>query len=228
MPRQPIQLTESQACALAGAMPAIIARHQPSNLNWRAFVDEFIRAVHAATGKTYSAPVYRRLLGEHAPGRAPSTDTLAAAKKDLERELATQARATAQVADSAPGPELGEVVARALARVLENAPRNTPESDLLRAQISYLQGQLEQAERDVLEVRGQAARLAGPHRQGPARRVRRGEPVQRLTRGAGVDGLITGDFRIDSGGAQPLLLQGACGVSTVRSMRSNISPEMRF
>lgn len=164
MARKAIKLTEDQARNLEDAMPAIMARHPADALNWRAFVDDFIRAVHAATGQTYSPLVYRRFMDEYAPGRTPATETLESAKKDLVRELASQARAAEQLAakqSASAGPDLAQLVEKAVARVLASAPRNSAEAEQLRAQFNYLQDQLASAEKSNLEVRGRAARLAG-------------------------------------------------------------------
>ena len=172
MSRPPFVLTDDQARVLRDLLPPILARHPPGATSHRPFVREFLRAVHTATGQTYGAPICRRLLEVYAPGRAPSTDTLASEKAALDAALAQEARA-GRALDDGHAEELAAVVARAVEHALARQPAQgmlqglshgmSPAAggDLfLLAQRDFLQARLVEAEQSLLQTRAHAARQA--------------------------------------------------------------------
>lgn len=165
MSRPPFQLKDAQARTLVQQMPAIIERHPAGNRDHRPFVRDFLRAVHTATGATFSPAIYRRLLDAYAPDRRPSTNTLAQEKKVLDADLAREARAGREL-DAGAGAELAAVVEHAVDRALARqrpAPSGepAPAESLARAQRDFLQNRLAETERMLEQARAQAARLAG-------------------------------------------------------------------
>ncbi len=168
MSRPPFVLTDDQARVLRDLLPPILARHPPGATSHRPFVRAFLRAVHAATGQTYGAPICRRLLDVYAPGRAPSTDTLASEKAALDAALAQEARA-GRALDEGHAEELAAVVARAVEHALARQPgqglshgmSQAAGGDLfLLAQRDFLQARLVEAEQSLLQTRAHAARQA--------------------------------------------------------------------
>ena len=160
--RPPFALTDDQARVLRDLLPPILVRHPPGATSHRPFVREFLRAVHTATGQTYGAPICRRLLDVYAPGRAPSTDTLASEKAALDAALAQEARA-GRALDDGHAEELAAVVARAVENALARQPaQGVPHAaggDLfLLAQRDFLQARLVDAEQSLLQTRAHAAR----------------------------------------------------------------------
>ncbi|MEC4722775.1 hypothetical protein RY831_26805 [Noviherbaspirillum sp. CPCC 100848] len=164
MSRPPFHLNDDQARVLVQRLPEITARHPVSNRDHRPFVRDFLRAVHQATGQTYSPAIYRRLLDVYAPDRRPSTTTLALEKRMLDDELGDEARAGREI-EQASGEELALVIERAIENALgREGPRRgggATTADLLAvAQRDFLQERLEETERTLDDVRAQAARLA--------------------------------------------------------------------
>lgn len=144
---------------LAAAVNAAADQYPLDPGNHRPFVRAFLRAVLDATGKTYSPAIYRRLLTAYAPGRSPSTTTLALEKEVLEQELAVGA---APGATPAPQNDAGVPVADVLWRVLREqgaAPGRAaaPDHD---AQFKLLLQRMGELEREREEARAHAARLA--------------------------------------------------------------------
>jgi len=143
----------------------LLDRYPVDPRDHRPFVRAFIRAVHDVTNKLYGPDIYRRLLRAHAPGRNPSTPTIASERDMLERELAA-AGAAAGSSRAAPALPPACAVPDTLAlravfdeylphfgRVAAQAGRD--------AQVDYLQGRVRDAECDAAAARAHAARLAG-------------------------------------------------------------------
>jgi hypothetical protein len=118
------------------------------------------------TGKLYGPDIYRRLLRAYAPGRNPSTPTIASERDSLERELAATGAAAGSTsaipamtpaAAAAPEPfairALFDEYMPHFGRVAAQAGRD--------AQVDYLQGRLREAERAAADAKAHAARLAG-------------------------------------------------------------------
>ena len=167
MSRPPFSLTDDQARDLLQGVAPLLERYPVDPRDHRPFLRAFMRVVHAVTGKLYGPDIYRRLLRAYAPGRSPSTSTIATERSDLERELAGAVPAGAP---ASAGPVLSLPVASPpaldislirtafaeqlpqFARLAAQAGRDT--------QVEYLQARLRDAERATSEVKAAAARLA--------------------------------------------------------------------
>lgn len=167
MSRPPFSLTDGQARDLVQRVSPLLERYPLDPRDHRPFMRAFIRVVHTVTGKLYGPDIYRRLLRAYAPGRSPSTSTIATERSDLERELATAGPAAA-LSSAEPALSLPAVSAPALdlslirtafaeqlpqfARLAAQAGRDT--------QVEYLQARLRDAERATADAKAAAARLA--------------------------------------------------------------------
>ncbi|GAA4017895.1 hypothetical protein [Actimicrobium antarcticum] len=166
MSRPAFSLTDDQARALLQQMAPILEQHPIGNRNHRPFVRDFIHAVHAATGRTCSPVIYRRLPDTYAPGRTPSTNTLDQEKKAFLAELAQETRVDRELAAGSTGPDLAEVVQRAVQTALaQHAPaaastRRSASNQVVLAQRDFLQARLAQSEQDLLTTWALASRLA--------------------------------------------------------------------
>jgi hypothetical protein len=174
MSRPPFSLTDDQARELVQRVAPLLDLYPLDPRDHRPFLRAFMRAVHEVTNKLYGPDIYRRLLRAYAPGRSPSTSTIAIEKDALERELATAPPATKpmpagpfQPSSTAPVPDLAAmraVLTESLpqfARIAVQAGRD--------AQVDYLNARLRDAERATSEARAQTARLAGELRVQTAR-----------------------------------------------------------
>ena len=160
-----LPLPDEQAALLVRALQPLLIDYPAGGRDHRPFVREFIRAAHTATGRTFSAPIYRKLLAAYAPGRSPSTDTLAAEKRAFDASLADEAVA-GRALDAETGVVLGAVVERAVGMALARQGR-APHADAAgehhpyrQAQLDFLQARLGETEQMLADVRTQAARLA--------------------------------------------------------------------
>jgi len=158
-----LPLPDDQAAILVRGLPSLLDAHPAGSNNHRPFVRDFLRLVHAATGNTYSAPIIRKLLAVYAPGRSPSTDTLALEKRALDLALAQESAAGREI-DAGTETGLASVVQRAIASALAKHPiHNIPAAhdSTAHAQRDFLLSRLNDAERMLWDVRAQAARLTG-------------------------------------------------------------------
>ena len=112
MSRPPFSLTDDQARELLQRVAPLLDRFPLDPRDHRPFLRAFIRVVHDVTHKLYGPDIYRRLLRAYAPGRSPSTSTIATERSDLERELAA---AVPAAAPSSAGPVLSLPMASAVA-----------------------------------------------------------------------------------------------------------------
>lgn len=127
-------------------MPAILDRHLGNNGSNRQFVRDFIQAVYHATGETFSPPVYRRILKNFAPERAPSNDVFASEKAAFVKGISLEGLLSKKQRESKPrvdrSPEGASVVPpHSLQSVA--AERNPA---YLLAQRDFLQGRLSECE----------------------------------------------------------------------------------
>lgn len=165
MGRTAFQLSDEQGRLLVAALPGIFERHPAGGRDHRPFLREFMRAVFDATGKTFSPPIYRRLMAAYAPGRKPSTDTFADEKRLLDEALAQEASAGRQL-EGQGGEELAAIVRRAVNQALQNKSFAPPEQQgphdalLALVQRDFLQDRLVLTEAQLADVRSTAARLA--------------------------------------------------------------------
>jgi len=165
MSRPPFSLSDGQARELVQRVTPLLDRYPVDPRDHRPFLRAFLRAVHEVTNKLYGPDIYRRLLRAYAPGRNPSTPTIASERDALERELAAVAPAAAPPAGpvpfSAAAPAPDAALIRAVftesmpqfARLAAQAGRDT--------QVDYLNARLREAERATSDAKAQAARLAG-------------------------------------------------------------------
>lgn len=165
MSRPPFSLSDDQARELVQRVSPLLDRYPVDPRDHRPFLRAFLRAVYAVTNKLYGPDIYRRLLRAYAPGRNPSTPTIASERDALERELAAAEPATlpsnGSVAFSRTAPALDADLIRAIftesmpqfARLAAQAGRDT--------QVDYLNARLREAERATSDAKAQAARLAG-------------------------------------------------------------------
>jgi hypothetical protein len=167
MSRPPFSLTDEQARELVQRVSPLLDRYPVDPRDHRPFLRAFLRAVHDVTHKLYGPDIYRRLLRAYAPGRNPSTPTIASERDALERELAAAAPAVAvpppgvALSSASAVPGLDASMIRSVftesmpqfARLAAQAGRD--------AQVDYLNARLREAERATSEARAQAARLAG-------------------------------------------------------------------
>ena len=167
MSRPPFSLSDDQARELVQRVSPLLDRYPVDPRDHRPFLRAFMRVVHAVTGKLYGPDIYRRLLRAYAPGRSPSTSTIATERSDLERELAAAVPAAALPsagpalslpAASAPALDLSLIRAAfteqlpQFARLAAQAGRDT--------QVEYLQARLRDAECATADAKAAAARLA--------------------------------------------------------------------
>ncbi|MCS0591839.1 hypothetical protein ACFQ09_12650 [Massilia norwichensis] len=175
--RQPFTLTDDQAAKLLTALRPIAERHPVDTQSNRPFVRDFIRAVHQATGRTFSPAIYRRLLNAYAPERRPSTTTLSIEKEFVEQELASASTPAAPPFPPSGGPEplfeqrstgagnMAILVRKAVEDALSRhtglaADRWSSEQQMAQAHIADLSARLAASERALSDSRAQAARLA--------------------------------------------------------------------
>jgi hypothetical protein len=161
MSRPAFSLSDAEARLLVQQLGDLNLRHPVDQRGHRPFLRGFLRAVHGATGKTFSPAIYRRLLNAYAPERRPSTATLALEKEALAIELARSEHAAAELC-ALPSENLSELVRRAVMDALGSQvpPRLGAGDSYATAQCDYLQARLLEAESAVQEARSDAARLA--------------------------------------------------------------------
>jgi len=176
-------LTDDEARSLVMQLGDIRTRHANNPRQHRPFVHDFLRAVHHATGRIYSAGTYRKLLQAYAPERTPSTTTLETEKNLLEHDLKSRAVSAgiaaatplpaAEAAPSVPTPaparetglELQQIIGllHHLSARLDQQDRAFAGQDRsagLQAHNDYLRERLASTEEDLRETRAQAARMA--------------------------------------------------------------------
>lgn len=163
-------MSDEQASKLLLLVLPLKEQYPPGRPSNRPFVHEFIRAVHIATGRTFSPAIYRRLLNAYAPDYKPSTNTLALEKEAVEREIsgaAAPASYACAVDSSSPAPagDIGDLVRRAvedvLARQLGTVGKALQgEQQMAQTYIADLSNRLSASDRALAETRGMAAKLA--------------------------------------------------------------------
>lgn len=164
MGRPPFSLSDPQARMLTQRVAELELECPPGGNSHRPFVRGFILAVHEATGQLFSPTIYRRLLAAFAPGRRPSTVTLADEKARLAAELTRQpTSASAPGSSEAPSvavPDLYALqagIAEAVEQGLHRA-RQTLRGDS--AELRFLLNRLQESEQQLAQLRGTAASMA--------------------------------------------------------------------
>ena len=162
MTRAPIKLSDDEARVLARELLAIEAAHPLDARDHRPFVRAFIRAVHQATGRTFSPAVYRRWLGAYAPDRRPSNSTLALEKQAFADELDRSAGAAFELAAGA-SPNLAALVRAAVADAMgaRSTPQSMPGAGAGGGDAIFWRERAAEADNALADARALAARLAG-------------------------------------------------------------------
>lgn len=200
--RPRFSLTDDQARSLVQQLDAIHARHANNLRQHRPFVHDFVRAVYHATGKTYSAGVYRKLLSAYAPGRTPSTPTIETEKNLLEHDLRRRAVPREvfheDTAVAVPGPaptapggvaapaELAQLQIQILGLLqhlagrfdqLVRAPAPADRSAGLQAHNDYLRERLASVEAELAAARTLAARMTATAQEEASLAAERGRQL---------------------------------------------------
>lgn len=166
MPRPSLlPLHDEHARHLVRALVAIEVAHPHNLRDHRPFVRAFLRAVYEATGRTFSPAIYRKLLVAYAPGRSPSTSTLANEKNQLEAQLQMEAGAQQEISQTSEQSftQLNQVVRQAVEDGLHHHTQERPSArhaSALQEQHTLLQQQLFQTEQRMQESRQHSERLA--------------------------------------------------------------------
>lgn len=162
MTRPPLKLQDDEARVLLARLALIENSHPLDQRDHRPFVRAFMRAVHEATGKTFSPAIYRRLLAVYAPERRPSTSTLAIEKELLCDELALERDGAAQAA-ALDAPRLGEAIRAAVTDAMgEHAmPARQAGAGIAGPDAVFWRDRAAETEQALADARAQAARLAG-------------------------------------------------------------------
>jgi hypothetical protein len=214
MSRPAFALTDDQARTLLQLLAPIAARHPAQSRNHRPFVREFVRAVHTATGRTFSPTTYRRVLDAYAPDYRPSTNTLDEEKNALIAALDQEARAGRQL-DAGAGDNLAAVVQRALVGALASDPGRTVDTSADRyaqAQLDYLHARLSETEEALKQSQELAATLAGElHAAHAARNVMQNE-VDTCRRAAAAQNALVEGLTVELAGARKFALLAVDGV----------------
>lgn len=129
----------------------------------RPYVREFIELVRLATGKLYSAEIYRRLLDAYAPSRRPSMSTLASERERAGRLAAPVASAIEDFASPSSGSSLGLAeFANAVADAVETKLGQMLNSvqQVQNAQLEFYQFQLQEAETELRALRDRLAAVS--------------------------------------------------------------------
>ncbi|RFP13113.1 hypothetical protein D0T25_23845 [Duganella sp. BJB488] len=197
--RPRLALTDAQARSLVQLVAAIVARHANETRQHRPFVHDFVRAVYHATGLTYSAAFYRKLLTAYAPGRTPSTPTIESEKRQLVHELSLRAVPREVIApmdtssaDPAP-PPTSPATDQALQEILtlqhhtialvNGAATSAPGAGAasgLQAHNDYLRERLASVEAELATTRAYAARMAASVQEEASLAAERGRQLETL------------------------------------------------
>lgn len=162
MTRPTFKLSDDEARVLVMRLHAINSVYPLNQRDHRPFVRAFVRAVHEATGKTFSPVIYRRLLAAYAPERRPSTSTLAVEKELLCDELTLERDGAAEVA-AADAPHLAALIRAAVREATGERPPQAsyPGAPATGPDATFWRERVAEAERALADAQAQAARLAG-------------------------------------------------------------------
>lgn len=161
MTRPTFKLADDEARVLIARLHAIELEYPFDQRDHRPFVRAFMRAVHEATGKTFSPAIYRRLLSAYAPQRRPSTATLAIEKQLLCDELALERDGAAEGA-ALDAPRLAALIRSSVIEVMGERPLQRMHVGAeAGVDVAFWRERVTGMERTVADVQAQAARLAG-------------------------------------------------------------------
>lgn len=159
MSRPAFRLTDDQARRIAQKVAAIDLAIALDAGNHRPFVNAFIKAVHEVTGKFFSPNIYHRLLRAYAPVRRPSTATVASERARVMDDMAVLD--TADASGEVQRERLAQAVRGAIADELDLRLAALPRTDgqTGNAEQHFFQHRLEDAERELRELRAKAVHL---------------------------------------------------------------------
>lgn len=187
MPRPPLKLTDDEARQVVAGVTQIEQLHPLDGRNHKPFLRAFVGLLYRVTGRTFSPAVYRRMLNAFAPGRTPSTTTIALEKdrfvEELERQLAQSSVSTAG-AERPPLASNGELEAlqASIAQLLRRDAR-APDS-YLQQQCAFLQQRLNATEKDLAEAQVTVARMRAEQTAAQRQSDRDREEIDILRAGA--------------------------------------------
>jgi hypothetical protein len=169
MSRPPFALSDDQARELVQRVAPLLDQYPVNPHDHRPFLRAFVRVVHDVTHKLYGPDIYRRLLHAYAPGRNPSTSTIASERDALDRELtaAASTQATTSLFGSVLSPPASQAPVLDTSAIRSVFVECMPQFARLAAQaghdaqVDYLNERLRDAERAANEAKAVAARLAG-------------------------------------------------------------------
>ena len=241
--RPRLALTDAQARSLVHLVAAIVARHANETRQHRPFVHDFVRAVYHATGSTYSAAYYRKLLNAYAPGRTPSTPTIESEKRQLVHELSLRAVPREVIAraldpldtssaDPAPPPTspatdqaLREIIAlqHHTISLVNGATTSAPGGGAasgLQAHNDYLRERLASVEAELATMRTYAARLAASVQEEASLAAERGRQLETLHKTVAEQTAALAAMATEMTGTRNFAMQAVDGVrGETRAMR---------
>jgi hypothetical protein len=232
MSRPKLSLTDDQARSLVLQVDAITQRHANDTRQHRPFVHDFVRAVYHATGQTYGAAFYRKLLNAYAPGRTPSTPTIESEKLQLVDDLKLRAvprgviaRVIEAPADPAPpvlispGTDLAEQQIISLQHhtiALINGAAATPAvagaAPGLQAHNDYLRERLASVEAELATTRSSAAKLAASTQEAASLAAERGRALETMQKTAAEQAAALAAMATELNGTCNFALQAVDGV----------------
>jgi len=233
MSRPKLSLTDDQARSLVTQVDAIIQRHANDTRHHRPFVHDFVRAVYHATGSTYSAAFYRKLLAAYAPGRTPSTPTIESEKLQLVYDLKLRAvprEIIARLVDApepAPAPPSNSGTDLALQQLLAlqhhtialingaaAAPAAAASSAVpgLQAHNDYLRERLASVEAELATTRSTAARLAASAQEAATLAAERGRALEILHKSTAEHAAALAAMATELNGTRNFAMQAVDGV----------------
>lgn len=162
MPRPTFALSDDEARQIVAGVNVIEQRHPLNSTNHKPFLRAFLKLVYEVTGRTLSPLVYRRLLNAFAPGRTPSTTTIAFEKDRLVDELEREQRnlRAGEAGSDRPYRQADfdmEALQASIMQLLRQGKNST--DAYLQQQCTFLQQRLSATERELVEAKSLASEL---------------------------------------------------------------------
>lgn len=184
MARPTFSLSDNEARSLVRELGGIEARCPVNPRDHRRYVREFIRVIHKITGKTYSPAIYRRLLSAFAPGRKPSTATLALEKERFVKELEAApglSDGALSTVSAGHGNLLSEIRQALEDLARGRAPASATHADsYLQAQCDFLQQRLSHSEKQLAEHKERAHQVEAQRQALAAQALHDHEQIENL------------------------------------------------
>ena len=232
MSRPTLSLTDDQARSLVLQMDAITARHANNPRQHRPFMHDFVRAVYHATGATFSAAFYRKLLAAYAPSRTPSTPTIESEKLQLVHELKMRAVPREEIEHAAHAPTepvaqvspnqgtglaLQQIVTLqhhmiGLINGIAAAPTGTELPMGLQAHNDYLRERLASVEAELATTRAHSARVAANAQEQASLAAERGHQLDALSKTSAEQAAALAAMATELHGTRNFAMQAVDGV----------------